>query len=64
MVVRRHQPGQGTEKTLLYAVPRHREVVMAVEDDDIPLSFLLYAITAIAVMIGIMIVGGFFLWVR
>lgn len=37
---------------------------MAVEDDDIPISFLLYAITAIAVMMGILIVGGFFLWGR
>jgi hypothetical protein len=36
---------------------------MAVEDDDIPISFLLYAITIIAMM-GILIVGGFFLWVR
>lgn len=36
---------------------------MAGEDDDIPVSFLLYVITVIAMM-GILIIGVFFLWVR
>lgn len=36
---------------------------MANDDKDIPISFLLYAITVI-VTVGVLIVGGFYLWLR
>jgi hypothetical protein len=39
------------------------EFLMAVDDDDFPISYLFYIIAAIAVM-AILIVGAFFLWFR
>jgi hypothetical protein len=36
---------------------------MATDDEDFPLSYLVYIIAVIAV-IGLLIAGGFFLWLR
>lgn len=34
-----------------------------VDDSDIPFSYILYVIGVVAI-VGILLVGGFFLWVR
>ena len=34
-----------------------------VDDQDIPLSYILYVIGVVAI-IGVLLVGGFFLWMR
>jgi len=36
---------------------------MAVDDEDIPISYLFYIIAVIVVM-GFLLVGGLFLWLR
>jgi len=36
---------------------------MAADDEDFPLSYLFYILAVIAVM-GVLIIGGFFLWFR
>jgi hypothetical protein len=39
------------------------EFLMAVQDEDFPISYLLYIIAVLVVM-GFLIVGGIFLWLR
>ena len=36
---------------------------MAVDDEDIPISYLLYII-AVIVAVAVLLVGGLFLWLR
>ena len=47
-------------KKLVYAI---LEFLMAVDDEDIPISYLFYIIAVIVVM-GFLLVGGLFLWLR
>jgi len=39
------------------------EFLMAVEEEDFPISYLLYIIAVLVVM-GVLLIGGFFLWFR
>ena len=54
----------GATMSLLQAF-HHRclELLMAVDDDDFPISYLFY-IVAVIIAMAFVIVGGFFFWFR